>query len=55
MAIYEVIGVPEDADLRANVMRSKLFGVLQNMGTETRGIGNECSAVSMFVDLFVSD
>ena len=42
MTIYEVIGLPEDADLRANVMRSKLFGVLQNMGTETRVIGSEC-------------
>ena len=42
MAIYEVVGVPEDAVLRANVMRSKLFGVLQSMGTETRVIGSEC-------------
>ena len=41
MAIYEVLGLPEDAELRANVIRSTLFGALHNMGCETRVVGSE--------------
>ena len=41
MAIYEVLGLSENAELRMNVIRSTLFGALHNMGCETRVVGSE--------------